>query len=203
MQTFRFKPAVLRKQQTWVLDGNRLVCEGGPEIDLAKIEGGRLTDMMARRIVTSAFKLNVNGRNVTIVCNDTRAGANRIQYLNLCLAMVARLAEIKPELELDYGPPPITGYIMAAMMVGMSIFAVVMGGYVLSDLRGDYKAVIIGMFGLMAVAGLVFAYIWMPKKSDKPLTPAGMINAIRVSVGAPPTAPRPVATAARAADRDG
>ena len=86
-----FKPAPLRKPQTWTLSGNVLTTPQGKRLDLTEVTDGHFSDLPVKRYWVAEFKLVSAGETVVITCNDTRSGGSRENYFLLIFELLDSL----------------------------------------------------------------------------------------------------------------
>lgn len=157
MQTFAFKPAVLRRRTNWILDSGMLTRNGELFSDLGRITGVRYAEMSMRRSHSEWFELSFPGGRHRIPCNMWPGDENNTEFRKLCAAILSELAERKPDLQVVIGAGGAVRWSMfliglLAALFGLVVFLAVFAGGV-----RESKAA----FALLSGGGFILFGVWL------------------------------------------
>jgi hypothetical protein len=105
MQEFSFKPAPVRKTQTWAVKDGHLMRRGAPNaLKLANVTSASWNTVSYRG--TRSAWLHLNTDDATTKIEYTDHGGSRDAFVGLIQAVSASLKEVNPDLEIKYGYSP-------------------------------------------------------------------------------------------------
>ena len=157
MQTFEFKPAVLRSRSNWTLDSGLLTRDGQPYCDLGQVTGARYAEMSMQKSHSEWFELNYPGGRKRIACNMWPGDPHNTEFRKLCGAVLSELADRKPELQVVIGAGGAVRWAMfligaVAALFGLAVLlSIFMGGV------NDGKVA----FALLFSGGFILFGVWL------------------------------------------
>lgn len=95
--TYSFKRAGNRPMEAWSLEGTKLIQNGSVAVDLTTVNSGSFSDLPSGQNWASTLVLEHDGGSLKIVCQDSRDGESRSQYMNLVMAVLGDLAVVNPD----------------------------------------------------------------------------------------------------------
>jgi len=102
MQEYSFKPAPVRKSQTWAIKDDHLIRRGGANaLSLAEITSASW-NTVAYRGTRSAWLHLTSGTETTKI-EFTDSGGARDEFFGLIVAVAQGLARVNPQLEIRHG----------------------------------------------------------------------------------------------------
>ena len=102
MREFTFKPAPVRKAQTWAIKDDHLMRRGGDKaLPLAAVTSASWNTVSYRGTRSAWLHLKSEQGVTKIECNDQ--GSGREDFLALISAIAADLARLQPDLEIEHG----------------------------------------------------------------------------------------------------
>ncbi|MEO1304747.1 MAG: hypothetical protein AAFV37_07220 [Pseudomonadota bacterium] len=153
MREYSFKPAPVRKAQTWAIKDDHLMRRGGTSaLNLAKVTGASWNTVTYRGTRSAWLHLYSEDETVKIECTDS--GGERNEFLSLIQAVLASFQRVNPALEIEYGysaPWRVALFILGLLGTFGGIFFVYAG---LTDMtgRGQVEATIVGTALLILMA---------------------------------------------------
>ena len=103
MQSFEFKPALLRGRDNWTVDSGMLTCNGELYLSFADVTSLHFGEMTVRQTHSAWLDIETSETRHRIGCNAPRGDQNSEQFLALCQAIVADVSEKKPDLAMKVG----------------------------------------------------------------------------------------------------
>ncbi|MEQ8559073.1 MAG: hypothetical protein RIB03_12215 [Henriciella sp.] len=120
VQSFEFKPALMRGRDNWTLDGGFLTRNGELFCDLGMVDSARFAEMSSQRSYAAWLDLHEGKTRRRIACNIRRPSDQNREFMSLAGAVFEHLAERKPELKVAIGAGSGVRwafFIMGALMV--------------------------------------------------------------------------------------
>ena len=146
MREYSFKPAPVRKAQTWAIKDDHLMRRGGTTaLNLAKVTGASWNTVTYRG--TRSAWLHLYSEDVTTKIECTDSGGGRDEFFSLIQAILASLQQVNPSLEIEYGysaPWRVALFILGILGTFGGIFFVYAGLTNMTG-RGQVEATIVGM----------------------------------------------------------
>ena len=146
MREYSFKPAPVRKAQTWAIKDDHLMRRGGSAaLNLAKVTGASWNTVTYRG--TRSAWLHLYSEDVTTKIECTDSGGGRDEFFALIQAILASLQQVNPSLEIEYGysaPWRVALFILGILGTFGGIFFVYAGLTNMTG-RGQVEATIVGM----------------------------------------------------------
>ncbi|WP_370323156.1 hypothetical protein [Henriciella pelagia] len=157
MQTFEFKPALMRGRDNWTLDSGLVTHNGEPFCSLERVTAARYAEMSVKHTHSEWFELTVPGRVHRVSCNMPAGDDSNRQFRALCAAVLTDLVERKPDLQVTIGAG---GAIRWAMFI-IGAVAAVFGLIVLASIGlGAIRDAKVG-FALVFSLGFVAFGAWL------------------------------------------
>ena len=103
MQSFEFKPALMRGRTHWTLDSGQVTKNGEPFCSLDRVTGARFAQMTVKRSHSEWFELVIPGGHHRITCNMYPGDESNLQFRALCAAVLDDLARRKPDMQVAIG----------------------------------------------------------------------------------------------------
>lgn len=157
MQTFEFKPAVLRSRSHWTLDSGLLTRNGQPFCDLGQVTQARYAEMSVRRTHSEWFELGYPGGRHRIACNMWPGDPHNTEFRKLCAAILSKLADRKPDLQVVIGAG---GGVRWAMFLIGALSALFGLGVLLSIFMGGVNDGKVA-FALLFSSGFILFGVWL------------------------------------------
>ena len=184
MREYTFKPAPVRKAQTWAIKDDHLMRRGGAEaLSLAAVTSASWNTVTYRGTRSAWLHLKSAQSVTKIECNDH--GGGRDEFFALIQAVLADLARLQPDLEIEngYSAP----WRLALFILGIA--GTLMGGFLIyvgiTDMtgRGSVEASIAGL----ALVILMFPVAWTcrPNVKARTVPPLDLAREIASYGGAP------------------
>jgi hypothetical protein len=157
MQSFEFKPALLRGRNNWTLDSGMLTRNGELYCSLATIEAARFAEITTSRTHSAWLDLYVGGRRLRIGCNYPRGDAHNRQFMGLSEAIFSGLEAIRPDVRVAIGAGGGARWAMFLIGAGTALFGMFM---LVSGLLGQVNSEA-GIFAVLAGLGAAALGVWM------------------------------------------
>lgn len=184
MREFTFKPAPVRKAQTWAIKDDHLMRRGGVSaLKLSDVTSASWNTVTYRG-TRSAWLHLVSETGVTkIECTDS--GGGRDSFFGLIIAVAQTLGRVNPDLEIKFGysaPWRTALFILGLAGTLLGTFLIYVG---LSGMtgKGGVQATIAG--AAMIILLLPVAWTCRPNLKAETFGPDGLINAVVALGGAP------------------
>ena len=103
MQSFEFKPALLRGRNNWTLDSGMLTRNGQLFCSLSSIDSARFGEMRSQRAYSAWLDLHAGEKRHRIACNIARGDKNNVAFMHLAGAILGELSLLKPDLQVQMG----------------------------------------------------------------------------------------------------
>ncbi|HIG23637.1 MAG TPA: hypothetical protein EYG02_04255 [Henriciella marina] len=161
MQSFEFKPALLRGRDNWTVDSGMLTCNGELYLSFANVTGLHFGELRARQTHSAWLDVETGDRRHRIGCNAPPGDQNYEQFLALCRAIVGEVAEARPDVTLKVGVGGAPRWIFFLLGLAM-ILAGIAGMAFSQEARGGMELYALIAGGCFAVVGLLIAFIWRP-----------------------------------------
>ncbi|MEM5516833.1 hypothetical protein WNY37_07715 [Henriciella sp. AS95] len=156
MQSFEFKAAVLAGRKPWTLDSGLITKAGEPFCDLRQVDRALIAEMTVRYNHSAWFDLFDGKKRYRISCNLPDGDEHNLEFKRLVSAILADLAERKPDLPVAFG----AGGGERTAMFTIGVLAFVFGAFVLIALMmggvRDSKA----MLALLCGGGFMLFGAW-------------------------------------------
>ncbi|NQY95590.1 MAG: hypothetical protein HRT82_00390 [Henriciella sp.] len=184
MREYTFKPAPVRKAQTWAIKDDHLMRRGGAEaLSLAAVTSASWNTVTYRGTRSAWLHLKSEQGVIKIECNDH--GGGRDEFFALIQAVLADLARLQPDLEIEHGYS--APWRLALFILGIA--GTLMGGFLIyvgiTDMtgRGSVEASIAGL----ALVILMFPVAWTcrPNVKARTVPPLDLAREIASYGGAP------------------
>ncbi len=188
MREFTFKPAPVRKAQTWALKDDHLMRRGGDKaLPLAAIISASWNTVTYRGTRSAWLHLKSAHGVTKIECNDQ--GGGREDFLGLVSAIATDLARVQPQLEIAQGysaPWRIALFVLglAGTLIGAFL---VFAGLTNMTGKGSVEASIAGL----ALIVLLVPVAWTCRPNVKARTYPAMELAREVALLGGPPVPDP------------
>ena len=161
MQSFEFKPALLRGRDNWTVDSGMLTCNGELYLSFADVTGLHFGEMTVRQTRSAWLDIDTGGTRHRIGCNAPRGDLDSEQFLALCRAIVTEVAETKPDLTMKVGVGG--GARWTLFLLGLAMIAAGIAGMVFSqEARRGMEFFALAAGGGFALFGLLLAFMWRP-----------------------------------------
>lgn len=189
MREYTFKPAPVRKQQTWAIKDGHLMRRGGAQaLDLAAVTSASWNTVSYRGTRSAWLHLTSDHGVTKIECNDH--GGGRDEFFALVLAVLSEIERVRPDLEVAYGysaPWRIALFILGLVGTLLGLFLIFVGVTNMTG-RGSVEA---GIGGLALVV-LLFPVAWSCRPNVKAQTypPRVLAREIALLSGAPVAEPK-------------
>ena len=187
MREYTFKPAPVRKAQTWAIKDDHLMRRGAAQaIKLADVKSASWNSVTYRG--TRSAWLHLQSESGTTKIEHTDGGGSREEFLALIHAVAEALGRVNPgvPIKYDYSAPwRIALFVLgvAGTLFGLFLIYVGLTG------RGAIEATVAG--GAMCI--LLFPVAWTCRPNLKSVTgdPASLVALIEGLGGAPMPDPEP------------
>lgn len=186
MREYTFKPAPVRKAQTWAIKDDHLMRRGGAEaLNLAVVTSASWNTVTYRGTRSAWLHLKSDQGVTKIECNDH--GGGRDEFFALIQAVLADLARLQPDLEIEHGysaPWRLALFILGIAGTLIGAFLIYVG---ITDMtgRGSVEASIAGL----ALVILMFPVAWTCRPNVKARTVPPLVLAREIaSYGGAPMA---------------
>lgn len=161
MQSFEFKPALLRGRDNWTVDSGMLTCNGELYLSFADVTGLHFGEMTVRQTHSAWLNVETGETRHRIGCNAPRGDQNNEQFLALCWAIVGEVAEKKPDLTMKVGVGG--GARWTLFLLGLAMIAAGIVGMAFSqEARRGMEVFALAVGGGFALFGLLLAFMWRP-----------------------------------------
>jgi len=188
MREFTFKPAPVRKAQTWAIKDDHLMRRGGATaLSLAAVTSASWNTVSYRGTRSAWLHLKSEHGVTKIECNDQ--GGGRDEFFALVQAVLADLSRLQPDLEIEHGysaPWRMALFILGIVGTLMGCFLIYVG---ITDMtgRGSVEASIAGL----ALVILMFPVAWTcrPNLKARTVPPLDLAREIALLGGAPVSDP--------------
>lgn len=167
MREYTFKPAPVRKAQTWAIKDHHVMRRGGAAaLDLASVTSVSWNTVTYRGTRSAWLHLKSDAGVTKIECTDQ--GGGRDAFLALVSATALELARVQPDLEIQHGysaPWRIALFVLgiAGTLIG---FFLVFAGLTNMTGKGSVQATIAGL----ALVILMFPVAWTCRPNFKART---------------------------------
>ncbi len=184
MQEFSFKPAPVRRSQTWAVKDDHLIRRGGAT-------ALRLADIVSASWNTVAYRgtrsawLHLTAGDETTKIEFTDSGGARDEFFGLIVAIAQALKRVNPELEIRHGySAPWRTALFALGIVGTLLgLGLIYVGLTNMTGKGGVEATIAG--GAMTILLLPVSWSCRPNMQAKTFGADGLIAEIELLRGAP------------------
>lgn len=161
MQSFEFKPALLRGRDNWTVDSGMLTCNGELYLSFANVTGLHCGELSARQTHSAWLDIETGGTRHRIGCNAPRGDQNNEQFLALCRAIVTEVAEVRPDLTMKVGVGGGARWTLFLLGLAM-IVAGIVGMAFSQEARRGMELFSLAAGGGFALFGLLLAFMWRP-----------------------------------------
>ena len=184
MQEYSFKPAPVRKTQTWAIKDDHLMRRGGSTaLNLAKVTSASWNTVTYRG--TRSAWLHLHAEAGTMKIEYTDQGGARDEFFGLIIAVLATLKRVNPGLEIEYGysaPWRLALFILGILGTLAGVFFIFAGATNMTG-RGQVEASIVGV----ALIVLLLPVAWTCRPNLKAQTYAPDALAAEIAhLGGPP-----------------
>ena len=188
MREYTFKPAPVRKEQTWAIKDGHLMRRGGVQaLDLAKVTDASWNTVSYRGTRSAWLHLTSADSVSKLECNDQ--GGGRDDFFALIQAVLSELQRLQPDLQIKHGysaPWRMALFILGVAATLLGVFLIYAG---ISNMtgRGSVEASIAGL----ALVVLMFPVAWTcrPNLKAQTFTAKEMMAEIALLSGAPVPGP--------------
>jgi len=184
MQEYSFKPAPVRKSQTWTVKDDHLMRRGGATaLSLADITSASW-NTVAYRGTRSAW-LHLTSSDETTKIEFTDSGGARDAFFGLIVAIAQGLKQVNPQLEIRHGysAPWRTALFVLGLVGTLLGSGLVFAGLTNMTGKGGVEAAIAG--AAMVILLLPVAWSCRPNMKAQTFGPDGLIAEIELLRGAP------------------
>ena len=161
---FRFKPALIRSEETWSIDGTRL---SGPDlsVDLSEVSACDFTYAILKRGITvSELKLTVNQEEKALTCNGLVRSPDRDTFLRMVVDILRVLGTRQPELKVTSKGTDI----MTWGFTTLGVLCVLWGVYfAVANVADNSRNFAFGVAGVMGLMGVFMIWVGSPWKSNR------------------------------------
>lgn len=190
MREYTFKPAPIRKAQTWAIKDGHLMRRGGAKaLSLAAITSASWNTVAYRGTRSAWLHLKSDDGVTKIECNDH--GGGREAFLSLISDLALELERIQPGLEIEHGfsaPWRMALFVLgiAGTLIGLIL---VYAGLTNMTGKGSVQATIAGL----ALVVLMFPVAWTCRPNFKARTypPRDLAREVALLGGPPVPDPEP------------
>ncbi|MEO0450204.1 MAG: hypothetical protein AAFZ74_07830 [Pseudomonadota bacterium] len=166
MREYSFKPAPVRKTQTWAIKDDHLMRRGGSTaLNLAKVTGASWNTVTYRG--TRSAWLHLHAEAGTMKVEYTDHGGARDEFFGLIQSILGSLQRVNPNLEIEFGysaPWRVALFILGLLgTVGGMFF--IFAGLTNMTGRGQVEATIVG--GALVLLMLPVAWTCRPNLQAK------------------------------------
>lgn len=184
MREFSFKPAPVRKEQTWAIKDDHLMRRGGSAaLNLAKVTGASWNTVSYRG--TRSAWLHLESEAGTTKIEYTDNGGARDDFFGLIQAILAVFQRVNPGLEIEYGysaPWRVALFILGLLGTMGGVFFIYAGLTNMTG-RGQVEATIVG--GALVILMLPVAWTCRPNMQAAKFD-AAALSAEIAQLGGPP-----------------
>ena len=184
MQEYSFKPAPVRKTQTWAIKDDHLMRRGGSTaLNLAKVTSASWNTVTYRG--TRSAWLHHHSEAETMKIEYTDQGGARDEFFGLIVAVLATLKRVNPGLEIEYGysaPWRLALFILGILGTLAGVFFIFAGVTNMTG-RGQVEASIVGV--ALIVLLLPVAWACRPNLKAQTFAPDALAAEI-AQLGGPP-----------------
>lgn len=184
MQEFSFKPAPVRKAQTWAIKDDHLMRRGGASaLNLAEVTSASWNTVTYRGTRSAWLHLESGEQTTKIEYTDT--GGARDEFFGLIVAVARELSRVNPQLEIKHGfsAPWRTALFILGLggtLLGMFL---VFAGLTNMTGKGGVEATIAGAAMILLLVPV--AWSCRPNLQAQTLGSDGLIAEIELLRGAP------------------
>jgi len=188
MREYSFKPAPIRKAQTWAIKDHHLMRRGAQRaLNLGDVTAASWNTVTYRG--TRSAWLHLHTETSTTKVEYTDNGGARDEFLALIVAIAASLKQVNADLEIEYGYSPpwrLALFILGGLGALLGLFLVYVG---LTNLTGQgaVQAMIAG--AAMSILLIPVAWTCRPNMQAKTFGPDGLAAEIALMGG--PSMPDP------------
>jgi len=188
MREYTFKPAPVRKAQTWAIKDDHLMRRGGEQrLPLAAITSASWNTVTYRSTRSAWLHLKSEQGVTKIECTDH--GEGNTEFLALVSAVSLQLARLQPDLEIEHGysaPWRIALFLLGIAGTLIGIFLVYAGLTNMTG-KGSIQATIAGL----ALVVLMFPVAWTCRPNFKARTYPPRELALEIALFGGPPVPDP------------
>lgn len=161
MQSFEFKPALLRGRDNWTVDSGMLTRNGELYLSFADVTGLHFGELSVRQTHSAWLDIETSANRHHISCNAPPGDTNREAFLAFCAAIVSEVGDVKPDVMMKVGVGGGPRWIL--FLLGLSMILAGIAGMALSQeaRRGMEMFALVAGAGF-AVVGMVMAFVWRP-----------------------------------------
>ena len=184
MREFTFKPAPVRKEQTWAIKDGHLMRRGGAQaLNLAEIRDASWNTVSYRGTRSAWLHLKSENGVTKIECNDQ--GGGRDDFFALVLAVLSELERLQPDLKIKHGYS--APWRMALFILGVAAtllgFFLIYAGITNMTGRGSVEASIAGL--ALVILMVPVAWSCRPNLKAQTYSATEMAAEIALLSGAP------------------
>ncbi len=173
MREFRFKPAPVRKEQTWAIKDDHLMRRGGSTaLNLAKVTDASWNTVTYRG--TRSAWLHLTSEAAVTKIEYTDHGGSRDEFFGLIVAISEVWNRVNPALEIKHGysAPWRMALFLLGLLGTLAGMFFIFAGLTNMTGRGQVEATIIG--GAMIILLLPVAWTCRPNLKAKTYGPEGL-----------------------------
>ncbi|MCR9268417.1 MAG: hypothetical protein NXH72_00370 [Hyphomonadaceae bacterium] len=184
MREYSFKPAPVRKTQTWAIKEDHLMRRGGSTaLNLAKVTAASWNTVSYRG--TRSAWLHLHSEAGTMKIEYTDHGGARDEFLGLIQAVLDVFQRVNPGLEIEYGysaPWRVALFILGGLGTLAGLFFIFAGLTNMTG-RGQVEATIVG--GALVILMLPVAWSCRPNMQARKFSPTALSLELAALGGAP------------------
>lgn len=166
-QSFTFRPAKLRRPQTWTFKADRLTGPGGT-VALPSVQRAALMQMRSGGTRLMRFDLETANQIARIQISTTSrrldADPDLAEFLALLSAVAHRLGHVRPGMSYqmeDTGRAPLALFMIGAAMALVGLLLTALAGFAFLDALTRFYTILPALL-LMILAGVVIACRFWP-----------------------------------------
>lgn len=165
MSEYTFKRALIRNEETWKVDGTRLI---GPDvsIELSEVSACDFSyTPLKRNLTASELRLTVNETSTLLDCTANVGTQHRHSFLSLVHDIVQTLKTQKPELEVTSKGTDIMAWGFATIGGVSALWGIY---FAVSHLSDNDPRFAIGVGAVMVLMGAFMIWVGSPWTTNKP-----------------------------------
>jgi len=161
VQSFEFKPALLRGRDNWTVDSGMLTCNGELYLSFANVTGLQFGELSVRQTHSAWLDVETSNSQHRISCNAPRGDSHSEAFLALCSAIVGEVAEVKPDVTMKVGVGG--GSRWSLFLLGLAMIVAGIAGMALSqEARRGMELFALAAGGGFVMFGMLMAFTWRP-----------------------------------------
>lgn len=172
-QSFTFRPAKLRRPQTWSFKADRLTGPGGT-VALRSVQRASLTQMRSGATRTMRFDLETANQVARIHISTTArrrdADTDLSEYLALISLVSTRLGQVRPGMTYqmeDTGRARLAIFMIGAALLLVGLLLCLLAGIAFQDQARRFLTLLPALVLMMLTGGLVACRFWPFRRPEE------------------------------------